>query len=155
MMAGQGRPPKPVEQKRRTGNPGQRRLPEPTVLVPAVSQTPPPLRALGPNGLAFWNRVWANGQAWISQYTDVDLVQLVAEQMDERGIVYQVVLKQQQSGEVDWRIRNQLRDLDREIVRNLASLGFSPEMRSRLGLAEVKAQHVIETLITRRQQRGN
>jgi hypothetical protein len=74
--------------------------------------------------------------------------------MDERGIVYQVVLKQQQSGEVDWRIRNQLRDLDREIVRNLASLGFSPEMRSRLGLAEVRAQHAIESLITRRQQRG-
>lgn len=153
-MARTGRPPKPVETKRKAGNPGKRALPEPVALVAQAIELPDPLRPLGQVGLAFWSRVWAHGRAWISPTTDLDAIQLLAEQMDERAIMYQQVLAQQRSGDVDWRLRKQLRDLDMMLARGLASIGFTPEMRSRLGLAEVRAQHAIESLINRRANRA-
>lgn len=153
-MARTGRPPKPVETKRKTGNPGHRTLPEPAVVVAQTVNVPDPLRPLGQIGLAFWSRVWAHGRAWISPTTDLDAIQLLAEQMDERAIMYQQVIRQQAAGEVDWRLRKQLRDLDTVLARGLASIGFTPEMRTRLGLAEVRAQHAIESLISRRANRA-
>lgn len=153
-MPANGRPPKPVEQKRKTGNPGRRNLPEPVVLIAQAVEIPEPVRPLGQIGLGFWNRVWAHGKAWISPTTDIDAVQLLAEQMDERSILYQSILSQQKNGMVDWRLRKQLRDLDTMLTRGLGAIGFTPEMRTRLGLAEVRAQHAIESLIARRQTRG-
>jgi phage terminase small subunit len=44
-----------------------------------------------------------------------------------------------------------LRDLDKQIISQLSLLGFDPAARSRLGLAEVKAQSTLEKL---RQNRG-
>jgi len=124
------------------------------VLIAEAVSVPETLRPLGQVGFAFWNRVWAHGRAWISPTTDLDTIQLLAEQMDERAMMYQQVIRQQATGEVDWRLRKQLRDLDQMLARGLASIGFTPEMRSRLGLAEVRAQHAIESLISRRANRG-
>ena len=49
-------PPKPLEQKRLTGNPGKRALPKEgdIVVIPQV-ENPQPLRPLGDVGLAFWD----------------------------------------------------------------------------------------------------
>ena len=60
-----GRPPKPVEQKRRTGNPGKRPLPEVTIAIPTSPVAPVPHRPLGPAGQQFWERVWSVGFTWI------------------------------------------------------------------------------------------
>jgi hypothetical protein len=42
--------------------------------------------------------------------------------------------------------RRGLRELDRGIVNNLSLLGFTPADRSRLGVAEVRAQTKLEKL---------
>lgn len=85
-MAQRGRPPKPTEIKRLTGNPGKRALPEKSnlVLLPAIRDIPEPSRKLFSQGRELWDRVWTMGHTWISYSTDVELLLLVCEQLDER-----------------------------------------------------------------------
>ncbi len=45
-----GRPPKPVEQKRRAGNPGKRPLPDVVIPIPTSAIAPEPHRPLGSAG---------------------------------------------------------------------------------------------------------
>lgn len=131
-------PPKPLEQKRLTGNPGKRALPKEgnLVLIPQV-ENPEPLRPLKDTGLAFWDEAWGKGQLWLGR-TDKWLVQLTAEMLDEREELREII--SQGSGEDTWRDRRQLRDLERSIVSNLSLLAWTPVDRSRYGLAEVKAK---------------
>lgn len=138
-----GRPPKPTEQKRRAGNPGKRSLPEPLVLLPAAETTPEPVRPLGGPGRALWDRVWAAGARWVSPTTDVELLQIVCESVDERSALrYQVL----QPGQNDPHLRAALRALDAQVVSGLSLLGFTPSDRARLGVAEVVAQSTLKRL---------
>jgi hypothetical protein len=146
-----GRPPKPTEQKRRMGNPGKRALPVRSEVVPlrpiARALNPEPLRPLGGPGRSLWDRVWNSGAAWVSQDTDIELLQILCEQMDERAALRISVLR-----DGDWRERAGLRALDALVVSNLSLLGFTPTDRTRLGVAEVQAQSTLERLIA---DRGN
>jgi hypothetical protein len=132
-------PPKPLEQKRLTGNPGKRALPKEgeLVVIPQVDN-PQPLRPLGDVGLAFWDEAWNKGQLWLGR-TDKWLVQLTAEMLDEREELRQSVMDNAGSDD-SWRDRRQLRDLERSIISNLSLLAWTPVDRSRYGLAEVKAK---------------
>lgn len=132
-------PPKPIEQKRLTGNPGKRAMPKDgeLVVMPQVDN-PKPLRPLGETGLAFWDEAWGKGQLWLGR-TDKWLVQLTAEMLDERESLRLSVLANADA-EDSWRDRRQLRDLERSIVSNLSLLAWTPVDRSRYGLAEVKAK---------------
>jgi hypothetical protein len=49
--------------------------------------------------------------------------------------------------------RRQLRELNKEISEWLSMLGFDPAARSRLGLAEVKAQSVLEKMQAEKDKR--
>ncbi len=150
-MATRGRPPKPVELKRAQGNPGKRALPdkESVILLPAVSTIPEPSRQLFQFGRELWDRVWGMGHSWISYTTDVDLLLMVCEQMDERAKLRTQVWNEGKNDE-----RKALRALERAIVDNLSLLGFTPTDRSRLGVAEVKKQTKLEDLLARKAQRG-
>lgn len=141
-----GRPPKPTERKRKTGNPGKRRLPDLAAVttLPAQATTPEPPRSLGAAGLAMWERVWRHGRPWMAE-SDADLLLLTCEQMDERQ---QLRLKVLRDG--DWRERSGLRALDKQIQDALSMLGFTPSDRARLGLAEVKAVSKMEQLRAQR-----
>jgi hypothetical protein len=134
-------PPKPLEQKRLTGNPGKRALPKDGQLVViAQVDNPQPLRPLQDAGLAFWDEAWGKGQLWLGR-TDKWLVQLTAEMFDEREELRGIVADRTAVGDKDaWRDRRQLRDLERSIVANLSLLAWTPVDRSRYGLAEVKAK---------------
>jgi hypothetical protein len=134
-----GRPPKPVEQKRRAGNPGKRPLPEVTIAIPTSPAAPIPHRPLGPAGQQFWERVWSVGFTWISPQMDIELLQVVAEQIDERVALRMRVLKQN-----DWRDRAALRSLDAQVLDCLSLLGFTPVDRARLGFVEVKIKNELE-----------
>lgn len=138
-----GRPAKPIEQKRLLGNPGKRALPKEgsLVVLPMALERPEPHRELGEAGLALWERVWEKGLAWISPGSDVELLQMTCEMLDEREHLRRLVAE---FGERD--DRRSLRELDRQIVSNLSLLGFSPSDRSRLGVAEVKARSALEEL---------
>jgi phage terminase small subunit len=89
----------------------------------------------------FWVRIWEAARQWVSPTTDVELVMLVAEQVDERVSLRQRVIANNDPAE-----RRALRDLEKQLVSNLSLLGFTPTDRSRLGLAEVKAATKLEQL---------
>jgi len=145
-----GRPPKPVEQKRRAGNPGKRPLPDTVIAIPTSSLVPEPHRPLGQAGRQFWDRVWNVGFTWISPQMDIELLQIVAEQIDERAALRVKVLR-----ESDWRDRSALRALDAQVLDCLSLLGFTPVDRARLGFVEVKIQNELEQFRERKSQRTN
>jgi hypothetical protein len=142
-MAPRGRPPKPIEQKRLIGNPGKRPLPETSnlILLPAVNEVPQPTRKLFEYGQELWDRVWTMGHTWLSYSTDLDLLLIVCEQLDERAKLRTLVWNNGRTDE-----RKALRQLEKQIVENLSLLGFTPTDRSRLGIAEVKKLSKLEAL---------
>jgi len=142
-MGQRGRPPKPIEVKRMLGNPGKRPLPEASniVLLPAVNEIPEPNRKLFEFGRELWDRVWTMGHTWLSYSTDLDLLLIVCEQLDERAKLRTKVWNDGRSDE-----RKALRQLEKQIVENLSLLGFTPTDRSRLGIAEVRKLSKLEAL---------
>lgn len=142
-------PPKPNEVKRRIGNPGRRPLPDQgkVTALSMASSEPTPLRPLGPEGQALWSRVWSSGAMWIAPSTDIELVQLLCEAMDERQMLREVVM----AGGADWRDRVALRNLEGEIKSMLSILAFTPTDRTRLGVGEVRQESKLEALRARRQ----
>jgi hypothetical protein len=106
-----------------------------------AEEIPTPLRPLATAGMDFWVRIWEAARQWVSPTTDVELVMLVAEQVDERVSLRQRVIANNDPAE-----RRALRDLEKQLVSNLSLLGFTPTDRSRLGLAEVKAATKLEQL---------
>lgn len=149
-MAQMGRPPKPTELKRLQGNPGKRALPKETemILLPAAIGIPEPSRPLLKYGQEMWDRIWNMGNSWISPTTDIELVLMTAEMVDERWNLRVKVM-----GSDDPKMRRGLRELDKMIVSNLSLLGFSPTDRMRLGVAEVKKQSKLEELLAKKAAR--
>ena len=147
-MAQRGRPPKPIEQKRLTGNPGKRSLPDRNeiVLLPSAYEIPEPHRPLHKPGLELWERIWGMAQNWLSPSTDKEILLITCELLDERWNLRIKVLRDNRPEE-----RKALRELDRQLVTNLSLLGFTPTDRSRLGVAEVKRQSKLEELRSRGQ----
>ena len=144
-------PPKPIEVKRKLGNPGQRALPDTseTILIEPISDLPEPHRQLFDAGLELWNRTWSMGQLWISPKTDIELLLMTCEMLDERVRLRAFVWNTPDA----WRERKALRELEKNITNSLSLLGFTPTDRSRLGVAEVKAKSKLEELRAKRDQR--
>jgi len=145
-MAQRGRPPKPTEQKRLTGNPGKRKLPNQNeiVLLPTAYDIPEPKRPLMAPGLELWNSVWGMAQTWLSPTTDSEILLMTCELMDERWNLRARVMRDNRPED-----RKAMRELDRQLVANLSLLGFTPTDRTRLGVAEVKRQSKLEELRSR------
>lgn len=172
-MARTGRPPKPLEEKRRTGNPGKRKLPptEATVtLLPATGPVEPPT-TLQEVGRELWDRIWSGpARRWLSPEIDGLRVLTVCHLHDEaeryRNMIRQmgpVILETvttssgQQLAEkrvVKNPIVAMLRDVEKNLDRELSQLGFDPVARARLGLAEIKAASKLEELAAKRAARG-
>lgn len=143
-MANMGRPPKPIEQKRALGNPGRRPLPTEgsLVLLPSMYEVPEPPRPIVTEAAkALWERTWTMGQTWLSPQTDIELLLMTCEMVDERWNLRIKVLQDNRPEE-----RKGLRDLERQLIANLSLLGFTPTDRSRLGVAEVKKISKLEAL---------
>lgn len=143
-MSPMGRPPKPIEQKRALGNPGRRPLPQEgsLVLLPSMYEVPEPPRPLITQAAKdIWERTWTMGQTWLSPQTDIELLLMTCEMVDERWNLRIKVLQDNRPEE-----RKGLRDLERQLVANLSLLGFTPTDRSRLGVAEVKKISKLEAL---------
>jgi hypothetical protein len=114
-----------------------------------VDDVPEPLRRIDGDGLDLWNRTWSLGQTWISQDTDIELLQMTCEMADEREQLRSYVLENVDA----WHERKALRELDKAIVSNLSLLGFTPSDRMRLGVSQVKAKSKLEELMERRANR--
>jgi len=79
---------------------------------------------------------------------DVELLQIVAEQIDERAALRVKVLR-----DGDWRDRSALRALDSQVLDCLSLLGFTPVDRARLGFVEVKIQNELDQYRERKANR--
>lgn len=131
------------------GNPGKRPLPSNAMALPMAVQTPEPHRPLLKYGQELWDKIWDAGVNWISPNTDIELLMMTCEMVDER---WNLRVKVMQTD--DARLRRGLRELDRLIVSNLSLLGFTPADRSKLGVAEVKAQTKLEELMAKKAMRA-
>lgn len=139
-----GRPPKPVEQKKRIGNPGGRKLANKgvggTVVDLGLSAIPAPHRELNAVGLALWQRIWVGGASWLRPDSDAEAVLLVCEASDERAVLRSMVM-----GDPDlWRERKALRELEKQIGSALGELGMNPVDRGRLNVGEIKVNEFAE-----------
>jgi hypothetical protein len=143
-------PGKPAEVKRKLGAKGySKEMPSSVVALPAVSQVPEPLKPLSGSGLDLWDRTWQRGFSWLSANTDIQLLQMVCEQLDERDQLRDYVLLNVEA----WHERSALRELEKSIRSNLSLLGFTPTDRMKLGVAEVKVESKMEQLRNRQAQR--
>lgn len=148
-----GRPPKPIEERRRTGT-GHRPIPKAGSLVPLpalrAGETVEPMRPLALTGRAMWERLWRAGAVWLSPGVDAETMLVVCEQIDEREGLRRLVAEHPEA----WRERAQLRSLTADILDGLGSLGFNPVDRTRLGVAEVQPASKLDELMQRRQGRS-
>ena len=138
-------PGKPAEEKRRIGSRNYKPAAEVVQLERAVSM-PEPLRRLDDSGLQLWNRVWQKGVNWITPTTDIELLQMVCEQFDEREQLRDYVLENSHDCRFE---RSALRELEKSIRSNLSLLGFTPTDRMKLGVAEVKQISILEEMMSR------
>lgn len=172
---GAGRPPKPVELKKLLGNPGKRALPEPVVHLPAIREVPEPPVMLGPKGQRFWNEAWSLGAPWLNPNLDTDTMVKVCQLTDEMQELHESYMKLgplvaekvvsasgrvalDDKGKPVVRIvanpaEKMLRRAEISWMRMLSELGFTPTARARLGLAQVKAESKLETLLANKAER--
>ena len=130
-----GRPPKPVEQLKRTGNyrADRQGVRGPLTAVEPVDNSPYEL-----DPAAVFRHIMEAGAPWFAS-TDAIRLSMLRESLEERA-------RLMQHSEAAPDFRKALRDLNREISEWLTLLGFDPTARSRLGLAEVKALSKLEQM---------
>ena len=142
-------PPKPLEQKRKLGNPGKRGLPDAAELMPLEGGYIEPFRPLEFAGKQLWDSVFKHGELWISRRTDVHLLLMTCEQLDRRE---QLRSELAEKG-LDRALIMSINETEKLISGNLGQLGFTPSDRTRLGLAEVKRESKLEQLRAQRDRR--
>lgn len=141
-------PGKTAEEKKRIGS--RHYNPSPVVYaIPQTTEPPLPSRRLEESGLELWNRAWQLGREWISEKSDLHLLLMTCEQLDERDELRAYVLDNIEA----WHERAALRQLEKEIASNLSSLGFTPVDRMKLGVAEVVTKSKLEELMERKANR--
>ena len=159
-----GRPPKPLELKRRLGNPGKRPLPKQsqTVALEPARGTPPVPLDLSDHARGIWQMIWESpAQAWLSPQLDAPMrvktvCQLLGDIHDLReqiralgwllsepittplGVVVGESIKPNPAVKM-------LRDAETRLDKELTALGFDPTSRSKLGLAEIKKRSILES----------
>jgi P27 family predicted phage terminase small subunit len=165
-MAPRGRPPKPLEMHRRNGNPSKKKLParSATVSLASATEVPPVPLSLGQVGRALWQDIWDGpAQVWLARDVDGIRITTVCRLADDIDLYRQLIdamgpaLEEPiitAAGVITGHLRvmanpvvKMLRDAEKGMDRELSALAFDPVSRSRLGLAEVKRQSIIEHLL--------
>jgi len=116
------------------------------VKLEPVREAPEPLRPLATSGRNLWDRIWATAYHWVS-ITDIETVQIVCEQLDERVALRIQVLRERNRYD-----RIGLRQLDMQVLAGLGALGLTPVDRGRLGVAEVNRVSKLDAM---RRRAGN
>ena len=142
-------PAKPIELKRKLGNPGKRAMPGEGELMTIDGGFREPLRPLGEAGQQLWDEIYMVGGMWISPQSDTQLLQMTCELLDRREILREEFL----ADPTERKVNMSLLETEKLIQTSLSLLGFTPSDRSRLGLAEVKAKSKLEELMDRRANR--
>ncbi|MEY4409243.1 MAG: hypothetical protein RLZZ138_494 [Actinomycetota bacterium] len=147
-----GNKPVPNEIKSRRGT-----LRNDRVLTPSLKASlhqgdlPQPPEGLGEIGKQVWLQVLSEASTWVSYKLDIFLLGILCDQFEERATLSEMVACHPQEP----RLRIALRELDRAIVSNLATLGLTPTDRARLGFVQVKSESKLEELMQRKNARFN
>jgi P27 family predicted phage terminase small subunit len=153
-----GRPPKPTEQKRKNGNPGQRKLPD---LKNVISL--PPIKGDAPLHLSdAGQKMWADVKAmapWIAN-TDGKLLIELCEKMDkkyelkEKLAATDYVLFTDKGYAYANPLFGMLNTVENDIIKLLSLLGLTPVDRSKLGVAEETAKGKLAQLLEQQKKNG-
>lgn len=151
-----GRPPKPTEQKRRLGNPGQRTLPDVATVTPLPALPADVPKHLGDAGAALWQSVTGTARAWLAP-SDESTLLLLCELADRRELFARTLADygplMQRPTDGHW-VANpaaaMLSDVEKRMVHIASLLGLTPADRTRIGLGEVKAKNAFEEMLSRR-----
>ena len=152
-----GRPAKPTEQKRKTGNPGKRPLPDlkNVIALPQIKGDAP--LHLSDAGQKMWADVRAMAP-WIAN-TDGKLLIELCEKMDkkyelkEKLAATDYVLFTDKGYAYANPLFGMLNTVENDIVKLLSLLGLTPVDRSKLGVAEVTTKGKLAQLLE--QQKKN
>jgi hypothetical protein len=101
-----------------------------------------PMRPLDFSGKQLWDSVFMHGELWISNRTDIHLLQMTCEQLDRRDSLMALV----PDSPNDRTLNMNLNELEKAITSNLGRLGFTPADRSRLGFTIAKTESKLEQL---------
>jgi len=150
-MARTGRPPKPIEIKRRTGNPGKRPLPvlAEVVALPMADGIPDLPVDLHGAGAELWRQIWQDGLTWISPKTDAAAAEEACRIADDLAVA-----RRRYRATSDPADARALATMGKRFDEALSVLGFNPTARSRLGVAEVKRASALDKLLERRHGTG-
>ena len=151
-----GPQPKPNELARKQGNPGRKKLPKLADVIPLnqVDSTPPAHLSVAGQGLWLSLRTSAK---WIAE-SDAALLMMVCEKWDRRAELQAQLAKSDAVLFTDkgYAYANplvgMLSTIESELAKMLSLLGLSPADRTKLGIAEVKAQSALERLRDKRAQ---
>lgn len=149
-------PPVPIERKRARGNPGKRALPAVTETI-AIAKIGEPPATLREPGLAAWKRI-TDTAPWLGQ-SDSGLLATLCEKIDRRDemaaklAASDFILFTDKGYAYANPLVGMLSTIETEIVKMMSLLGLTPTDRTRLGLAEVKAQSTLERLRAAREAR--
>lgn len=149
-------PPVPTERKRARGNPGKRALPNKatTLEISPIGEAPP---HLGEGGKAAWLGITKTAP-WIAA-SDGGLLLQLCEKVDRRDKMREqlernsFVLVTDKGYEYANPLVGMLSTVETDIVKIMSLLGLTPTDRTRLGLAEVKAQSTLEKMRQRRSEK--
>lgn len=143
-----GRPPKPLEIKRRTGrtpdtDSGGRKLPPlaDVVHLPQADGMPDFPTDLDQAGQDLWRRVWQEGITWISPKTDLQAAEEACRAADDVAAA-----RRRYRATTDPKDAGALVSLGKRLDDALSMLGFNPTARSRLGVAEVTRVSKLDAL---------
>ena len=147
-MTARGRPPKPIEVKRRTGrspgtDTGGRKLPDlaSVVLLPMADGMPDFPAELDEAGRDLWRRVWQEGITWISPKSDMQAAEEACRAADDVATA-----RRRYRATTDPKDAAALVSLGKRLDDALSMLGFNPTARSRLGVAEVTRVSKLDAL---------
>jgi phage terminase small subunit len=147
-----GRPPKPLEQKRRTGrSPGRdtggRKLPDASnvVALPPAEGVPEYPADLGVDGRTLWDRAWASAITWLAPASDMGEVEEACRLADDVAAARKRYRATTDPGDA-----RALVAVSKQLTEALSALGFTPVARARLGVAEVKRVSALEELLAKR-----
>lgn len=150
-----GRPPKPMELKRATGrapgrDSGGRKLNELSVVtpLPMAEKIPDAPAMLGADGAQLWQRVWDQAITWLSPLSDINAIENACKLADAVAAARVKYMATLEAADARAYVA-----INKSFTDALASLGFDPVSRSRLGVAEVKKMSALEQLVANRQQR--
>ena len=146
-----GRPPKPVEQKRKNGNPGQRKLPDlkNVIALPQIKNQPP--IHLSESGKKIWLEI-RELAPWVAT-TDGKLLVELCVKMDRKYALQaklnasEFVLYTDKGYAYSNPLFGMLNTVENDIIKILSLLGLTPIDQSKLGVAEVTTKGKLAQLL--------